>query len=94
MPKTIPGKLTVGLLVLFFVQVLLGGLYFFTAPLMTLVVILVSGLIVSFVFMIAGTIGAVFEDGSRKAVPLIVAALGLAELALFLSVQFGFSFGG
>ncbi|GEM_PF-5336873 len=94
MPQTITGKITVALLVLFFVQITVGFIYLFTAPLMALAVILASGLIVGVVFLVGGTIGAVFEDGSRKAIPLIVATLGVAELALFLSVQFGFSFGG
>ncbi|WJY27315.1 hypothetical protein [Sporosarcina trichiuri] len=94
MPKTIPGKITTVLLLLFFVQFAIGGYYLFTAPLMALVVILATGLIMGLIFLIIGTIGAVFEDGSRKTVPLIVAGIGAVELILFLSVQFGFSFGG
>ncbi|GKV70107.1 hypothetical protein NCCP2716_26050 [Sporosarcina sp. NCCP-2716] len=94
MPQTTSGKITAALLVLFFIQVIIGCIYLFTAPLMVFTVILATSLIAGIVFLVGGTIGTVFEDGSRKAVPLIVAALGAAELVLFLSVQFGFSFGG
>lgn len=79
---------------LFLIQVAVGAVYLFTAPLMVVVVILASSLIAGVVFLISGTIGTAYEEGSWKAVPLFVAVLGAAELTVFLYVQFGFSFGG
>ncbi|MGG0642559.1 hypothetical protein ABE021_01270 [Sporosarcina gallistercoris] len=94
MPSTIAGRIAFAMFVIFVIQIITVITLFFTNPLMGILVIIISTILVGPIFLVTGTLGAVFEDGSKKAIPLIVLVLGAIELAMFLFVAFGFEFGG
>ncbi|REB05589.1 hypothetical protein DVB69_15080 [Sporosarcina sp. BI001-red] len=94
MPSTIAGRIAFAMFVVFVLQIASIFILFFTNPLMGIVVIIISTILAGPIFLVTGTLGAVFEDGPKKAIPFIVLGLGIAELAMFLYVAFGFEFGG
>lgn len=94
MPSTIAGRIAFAMFVIFVIQFSTVITLFFTSPLMGIVVIMISTIFAGPIFLVTGTLGAVFEDGPKKAIPVIVLTLGIVELAMFLFVAFGFEFGG
>lgn len=94
MPSTIAGRISFAMFVIFVIQIIAVITLFFTSPLMGIVFIIISTIVAGPIFLVTGTLGTVFEDGSKKAIPIIVLALGIVELVLFLFVAFGFEFGG
>ncbi|MBD7908117.1 hypothetical protein [Sporosarcina gallistercoris] len=94
MPSTIAGRIAFAMFIIFIIQIITVITLIFTSPLLGIVVILISSILVGPIFLVTGTLGAVFEDESKKVIPLIVLVLGAIELAMFLFVAFGFEFGG
>lgn len=93
MSRTIIGKISFAMLLVFLLQVLSVNFMLFIDGLLTITLVLYSTFITAPLFLIIGLIGVIKEESSKKKIPLFLLMLGVLEVALFLFIIFEFSFG-
>ncbi|UJF26689.1 hypothetical protein [Planococcus sp. 107-1] len=94
MPQTIWGKLSFAILILLAIEIAWAIIMVFVNFLGAMTVILQFTPFLAAVGMIVGVAGVLNEKKKAKRIPLLTLLLSFILIALFLTILFGFQFGG
>ena len=94
MPQSIWGKLSFVILILLAIEVGWAFIMIFVNFLGAMTVILQYTPFLAPLGVIIGIVGTLKENKKEKLIPLLTLLLSIVLIALFLSILFGFQFGG